>query len=83
MVVVKVTVHPQGLGPTEAAKAWYSASFTDREREREGEKEWGKEGGGGKGQIIMKLRVHEGGGENEVAPDPEESKEPRKENTPK
>ena len=23
MVVVKVTVHPKGLGPTEAAKAWY------------------------------------------------------------
>ena len=23
MVVVKVTVHPQGLGPIEAAKVWY------------------------------------------------------------
>ena len=23
MVIVKVSVHPQGLGPTEAAKAWY------------------------------------------------------------
>ena len=24
MVVVKVVVHPEGLGPKEAAKAWYS-----------------------------------------------------------
>ena len=24
MVIVKVSVHPKGLGPTEAAKAWYS-----------------------------------------------------------
>ena len=23
MVKVEVTAHPQGLGPTEAAKAWY------------------------------------------------------------
>ena len=23
MVVVKVSVHPKGLGPTEAAKAWF------------------------------------------------------------
>ena len=44
MVVVNVTVHPQGLGPTEAAKAWYSGSFEDRGRERERER--GKEGGG-------------------------------------
>lgn len=25
MVVVKVIVHPNGLGPKEAGKAWYSA----------------------------------------------------------
>ena len=25
MVLVKVSVHPQGLGPREAAKAWYSS----------------------------------------------------------
>ena len=25
MVVEKVVVHPEGLGPKEAAKAWYSA----------------------------------------------------------
>ena len=27
MVKVEVVVHPQGLGPTEAAKAWYSSSL--------------------------------------------------------
>ena len=27
MVKVEVVVHPQGLGPTEAAKAWYSPNL--------------------------------------------------------
>ena len=27
MVMVKVSVHPAGLGPREAGKAWYSSCF--------------------------------------------------------
>ena len=27
MVKVEVVVHPQGLGPTEAAKAWYASNL--------------------------------------------------------
>ena len=27
MVVIKVSVHPAGLGPKEAGKAWYSSCF--------------------------------------------------------
>ena len=27
MVVVKVSVHPQGLGPVEAARAWYFSAL--------------------------------------------------------
>ena len=38
MVVVKVTVHPQGLGPTEAAKAWYSEGSEQIERQRDRER---------------------------------------------
>ena len=27
MVMIKVSVHPEGLAPREAAKAWYSCHF--------------------------------------------------------
>ena len=81
MVVVKVSVHPQGLSPTEAAKAWYSrhlhsmvAFFLLRGWGwvgmifARGKLIWGKVGGA----LVLKSKVHESGAEDEVAPGPEE-----------
>ena len=34
MVVVRVVVHPQGLGPKEAGKAWYSAAAILKPKQR-------------------------------------------------
>ena len=34
MVVVRVVVHPQGLDPKEAGKAWYSAAAILKPKQR-------------------------------------------------
>ena len=76
MVVVQVTVHPQGLSPAEAAKAWYSYDFLSEDAVTY---EWTFEWDGG-GAFIMKRNVHEEGAEDEMGRDPRESKKPAREN---